>query len=164
MTWTLLLNSITSISKIWTLCISKAGALFLATCGVHKPGRDILHCLLSMNTWVEGGRQGRHLWMVHGWLSNLGIHGLGKVASHSLKLRWPFVSGPWINLVRPLANFSHTLTFRDDMGLSTVVSEHSLDCSGINLLWLPPKSLSMWLLHFAKANACLFTCDPFIQW
>ena len=28
MTWTFLLNSITNISKIWTLCISKSGALF----------------------------------------------------------------------------------------------------------------------------------------
>ena len=65
------------------------------------------------------------------------------------------MSGPWINLVRPLANFSHTLTFRNDMGLSMVVSEHSLDCLGINLLWLPSKSLSMWFIHFSKANACL---------
>ena len=33
----------------------------LATWEVHKPGRDILCCLPSTDTWVEGGRQGRHL-------------------------------------------------------------------------------------------------------
>ena len=36
---------------------------------------EIPHCLPPTNTWVEGARQVRHLWMIHEWLSNLGIHG-----------------------------------------------------------------------------------------
>ena len=171
MTWTLLLNFITSISKIWTLCISKAGALFLATHGVHKPGRDILRCLPSMDTWVEGGRQDRHLWMVQGWHSNFGIHGyldrLGIGQGGQPQLEVEVANFEW-SMDKPgktISNIiSYTLTFRNDMGLSMVVSEHSLNYSGINLVCLPPKSLSMWFIHFSKANACLFTCDPFIQW
>ena len=29
----------------------------------------------STDTLTEGGSQGVHLWMVHGWHSNCGIHG-----------------------------------------------------------------------------------------
>ena len=47
----------------------------------------------SMDTLTEGGRQGGHPWMLHGWHSNSGIHGYldregrgGKMAIHGCSM------------------------------------------------------------------------------
>jgi len=73
MTWTLLVNSLwTNIFNIWTLCISKAVALLVATCGVHKltvRNRNIMYTAVSIIPQYlggVGGSQGGRLWVVHG--------------------------------------------------------------------------------------------------
>ena len=47
----------------------------------------------SMDTLTEGGSQGVHLWMVHGWHSNGGIHGY---FDRRWQSRCPSMDGPWM--------------------------------------------------------------------
>ena len=47
----------------------------------------------SMDTLTEGGRQGVHPWMVHGWHSNCDIH---RYFDRRWQPRCPSMDGPWM--------------------------------------------------------------------